>query len=70
MNQTPAELPTPAEDAHWVKSSFSFSNGNCTEVAARHGAVLVRDSKLGEESPVLSFAPEAWQRFLAGVKSS
>jgi hypothetical protein len=26
-----AGMPEP--EAHWIKSSFSFSNGNCVEVA-------------------------------------
>jgi Domain of unknown function (DUF397) len=56
----------------WIKSSFSFSNGNCVEVAARRGRYgaehLVRDSKtpLG---PVLVFTPAAWHAFVRDVKA-
>ena len=41
-------------DTRWVKSSYSFANGNCVEVAALPGAVAVRDSK-DPGGPVLTF---------------
>jgi Domain of unknown function (DUF397) len=56
-------------EAAFRKSSYSES-GNCAEAAVRDGRVLVRDSKLGEGSPVLAFAPGAWAAFLAAVKSA
>jgi Domain of unknown function (DUF397) len=28
-------MQTSGSDSHWVKSSFSYSNGNCVEVAFR-----------------------------------
>jgi Domain of unknown function (DUF397) len=49
----------------WRKSSYSSANGQCLEV--RRG-VQVRDSKLGEDSPVLSFTAGAWAEFLAGIR--
>ena len=55
-------------DAHWVKSSLSFSNGNCVEVAHLPGQVLVRDSK-DTQGPVLRFTPGEWLAFLAGVRN-
>jgi hypothetical protein len=30
--------------------------------------VQVRDSKLGDASPVLSFSPQAWQEFTGQLK--
>lgn len=51
----------------WVKSSYSFSNGNCVEVAGLpNGDVGVRDSKdpLG---PMLRFTPDEWVAFIDGV---
>ena len=58
--------------ASWVKSSLSFSNGQCAEVAAwREGgtaAVGVRDSKDHEAGPVLVFGAGAWAAFTAGVR--
>ncbi|MCX4448800.1 DUF397 domain-containing protein [Streptomyces sp. NPDC087866] len=50
----------------WIKSSYS-SNGNegdCVEVAAAPGAVLVRDSK-DVRRPHLTHAPRAWAAFVA-----
>ena len=32
------------------------------------GTIAVRDSKLGEESPVLRFTPEEWERHLDAAK--
>ena len=55
-------------EAAWRKSSRSHANGNCTEAALGDGTVLVRDSKLGASSPVLSFSPADWKTFLEGVK--
>ena len=59
--------PDPAR--HWIKSSLSFSNGNCVEVAnpadeqagVRHG----RDT----EDPVLRSTPDEWHAFLGGVRN-
>jgi hypothetical protein len=56
-------------EAAFRKSSRSGCNGNCAEAALRDGSVLVRDSKLGEGSPVLEFTPAAWQAFLASIAS-
>lgn len=44
------------------------SGPNCVEVEIGDGVVRVRDSKLGEGSPVLSFTPEEWNTFCAGIK--
>ena len=55
--------------SYWVKSSFSFSNGNCIEVASLNGgAVGVRDSK-NAEGLVLRFTQPEWHAFLGGVRS-
>ena len=51
----------------WRKSSHSNS-GMCVEVAVP-GEVLVRDSKLGDASPILSFTPAAWAVFLGQVRA-
>jgi hypothetical protein len=58
---------TPA--VRWVKSSLSFANGDCVEVArAEDGWVLVRDSK-HRAGPVLHFTPGEWKAFLGGAKA-
>ena len=53
----------------WIKSSFSFANGNCVEVAPLPGGgAAVRDSK-DPASPVLAFTAAEWEAFLGGVKA-
>jgi hypothetical protein len=52
----------------WVKSSLSFANSNCVEVANLPGRhVGVRDSKAPEDL-VLRFTPDEWRAFLGGVR--
>jgi uncharacterized protein DUF397 len=53
----------------WIKSSLSFSNSNCVEVASLPGnGIGVRDSK-DTEGPVLQFTPSEWDAFLGGVRN-
>ena len=55
--------------AKWVKSSQSYANGNCVEVASLPGgAVGVRDSRKAA-GPVLRFTPGEWRAFLGGVRN-
>ena len=52
----------------WVKSSLSYCNSNCLEVASLPGGgVAVRDSK-DPSGPVLKFTPGEWQAFLGGAR--
>jgi hypothetical protein len=54
----------------WVKSSYSASNGACVEaMGLENGGVAVRDTKLGEGSPVLRFTAAEWDAFLKGAKA-
>lgn len=60
------------EVAEWMKSSLC-SPSACVEVAAYvhksgEDRVGVRDSKLGEDSPVLLYTKEEWAAFLDGAK--
>jgi len=51
-----------------VKSSFSFSNGNCVDVSlTAHGDVMVRHSR--QVVPILFFTREEWEAFLKGAKA-
>jgi hypothetical protein len=55
-------------NANWVKSSLSFSNGNCVEVAHLPGAQIgVRNSR-HPEGPVLRFAPGEWAAFVSRAR--
>jgi hypothetical protein len=51
----------------WRKSSFSFANGNCIEVAALDGTALVRDTK-DRDGPALAIPAEAWREFILGFR--
>jgi Domain of unknown function (DUF397) len=66
---TPGAPGRPGSDANWFKSSLSFSNSNCVEVAGLpDGEIGVRDSK-DTEGPVLRFTPDEWHAFLGGVRN-
>ena len=55
-------------NARWVKSSFSFANGNCVEVAELPGSWIgIRDSR-DPGGPVLRFTRDGWDTFLAGAR--
>jgi Domain of unknown function (DUF397) len=59
----------PGSGSYWIKSSLSFSNGNCVEVASLpDGEIGVRDSK-DSEGPVLQFTSGEWHAFLGGVRN-
>ncbi|HUZ55320.1 MAG TPA: DUF397 domain-containing protein [Streptosporangiaceae bacterium] len=68
---TPGDRPgTPGSAPRWIKSSLSFSNGNCVEVASLPGgAIGVRDSK-DAEGPVLRFTPDEWRAFLGAARNA
>ncbi|KAF4407091.1 MULTISPECIES: DUF397 domain-containing protein [Streptomyces] len=57
-------------EAAWFKSSYSTGNGGeCVEVAAILGRVLVRDSK-NPSGPVVEVEAEAWADFVGLAASS
>lgn len=59
----------PGSGLNWVKSSLSFSNSNCVEVAdLPDGGVGVRHSK-DTEGRMLQFTPGEWHAFLGGVRN-
>jgi len=56
------------EQINWFKSSLSSGGDNCVEIAFTDNGVLVRDTKLGEGSPVLSFDDGEWKAFIGGAR--
>jgi len=52
----------------WRKSSYSGANGGeCVEVAATAGTVMVRDTR-DRDGNVLSVPPSAWRAFVCALK--
>ncbi|MFD9793408.1 DUF397 domain-containing protein [Streptomyces sp. NPDC059070] len=62
---------TSAPSPQWFKSSYSNNGGQCIEVAANlaasHGVVPVRDSKL-IDSPVLLLSPVSFAHLVEYAK--
>ncbi len=53
---------------NWIKSSLSFANGNCVEIAELpDGTIGMRDSK-NPDGPILRFTPVEWNQFLGGAR--
>jgi len=53
----------------WFKSSLSYANGNCVEVASLDGGEIgVRNSR-DCSGPVLRFTSDEWVAFLGGVRN-
>jgi hypothetical protein len=57
-----------ASFAYWRKSSYSGQSGSCVEVGPVADVVGMRDSKLGDASPVLTVSPARWADFVAAIK--
>jgi hypothetical protein len=53
----------------WRKSKRSNPSGNCVEAREAGGGAQVRDTKQAGRGPVLSFGPDSWRVFVAGVKT-
>ena len=59
----------PGSGPYWVKSSLSFSNGNCVEVADLPGRTIGLRNSRDPEGPVLRFTPDEWHAFLGGAQN-
>jgi hypothetical protein len=56
-------------ESPWQKSFASEPNGgSCVEVSLREDEIAVRDTKLGEASPVLRYTRAEWDAHLLAVK--
>jgi Domain of unknown function (DUF397) len=67
-DKKPGDMKVP-DTLIWTKSSLSFSNGNCVEVAhLPDGGVGVRNSR-HSNGDVLVFTPAEWDAFLGGVRN-
>ncbi|QIZ39385.1 DUF397 domain-containing protein [Saccharopolyspora sp. ASAGF58] len=53
---------------NWQKSNYSGQSGSCVEVGQVVDLVGMRDSKLGNDSPVLTVSRVRWADFVAAVK--
>jgi hypothetical protein len=70
-NQTYDDSATAAlhSDPCWIKSSLSFANGDCVEVASLpDGQIGLRDSK-DASGPILRFTSAEWRAFLGGARN-
>lgn len=56
-------------ECNWKKSSRSTQGGQCVQTAGVRGAALIRDSKLGERSPILSLSPAVFGRFVDAIRA-
>ncbi len=66
--------PSPHErhssGLRWIKSSLSYANGNCVEVANLPGdRIGIRNSR-DQAGPVLQFQPGAWHAFLGEIRAA
>lgn len=69
MSKPAPDSLTMQGSTSWIKSSLSFANSNCVEVANLPGGhVGVRDSKAPEDL-ILRFTPDEWRAFLGGVRN-
>ena len=57
-------------DLRWRKSSYSGNGGgDCVEVAAHDGMILVRDTKDHGRGPVHRYTAAEWRAFVAAIRN-
>lgn len=70
MNRTIPDQHVFNTAAGWFKASYSGGQNGCVETTfAVPGWIGVRDSKLGDNSPVLAVSTTAWTAFRAALTS-
>lgn len=55
--------PTP-----WIKASASGNGGECVQMRRNEDRVELRDSKLGDDSPLLAFTRAEFAAWLDGAR--
>ncbi len=59
-----------SDNRTWRKASASTDGTGCVEVSTNvPGTVALRDSKLGEASPILVFNEHEWDCFREGINA-
>ena len=69
MDEVHDRTQTLPSDYVWRKSSKSFSDGNCVEIACTGQHVLVRDSK-DIAGPQLKFSIKEWDSFIKYLRAA
>jgi Domain of unknown function (DUF397) len=60
-------MSTDDRTTPWQKATASDTGSSCVEVRRHAGMIEVRDTKAGEEGPVLRFRSDEWAAFLDGA---
>jgi hypothetical protein len=69
MNSEPGSESGPDRAPRWLKSSYSYANGDCVEIADfPDGTIGVRHSK-HPDGAVLRFRSPEWAAFTSGLKA-
>lgn len=55
----------------WHKSSYSPNQGtrDCVEVMHAGNTVSMRDSKLGDDSPILTVTADQWRAIIGAIRA-
>jgi hypothetical protein len=55
--------------SEWIKATKSNGGGDCVQMRRNGTAIEVRDSKHGEDGPVLSFTKKEFDAWLDGANN-